>query len=246
MDLKPLAVASCCVLTLSFAACRDVARMLASKPKEEEPWKRNVLAARIQWPKTGLRQTVELSQRLNRAYAIPGVAEVAAVDILPGVPSSRQKSPLVIRLEDGPTLNLTGGLLRVISPRYFRVMDILLIRGRPFTEGDYEGRPAVVIVDESYAKRVWPGQDPIGKRMLLHNAGPWATVVGIVQDGPGSQGTPELYIPYTQGASYGQDVQSLPWFVLARIRGDQKAVAPMLSRAMGQEFQDLGTWLKKP
>ena len=60
-----------------------------------------------------------------------------------------------------------------------------------------------------------------------------------VQDGPGAQGKPEVYIPYTQHTSQGGDIQSLPWFVLARAAGDPKAVAPVLSRAIGQEFEDL-------
>jgi hypothetical protein len=244
MDLKPLAVASCCVFALSFAACWDAVRLLAPKAEEEEPWKRDVLAARIQLPAAGS-ASGELSRLLDRAATVPGVEAVAAVDILPGVTLLRQKSSLVIRHEDVPNLDLTDGFLRVISPGYFRVMSISLLQGRDFSMGDFEGSPPVVIVDAGYAKRVWPGQDPLGKRMLLYSAGPWATVVGVVQDGPNAQGRPELYIPYKQYASQVGGVRSLSWFVLARITGDPKAVAPALSRAMRRDFQDLGTWLKK-
>jgi hypothetical protein len=238
MDLKPLAVASCCVFALSFTACREA-------PKEEEPWQRNVLVARVQLPDTGPRSMMELSRLLERADAVPGAA-AAAADILPGVVLYRQRGMLVITNEGGLPLDLKDGVFRVISPEYFKVMNIRLLRGRDFSVVDNAGSPAVAIVGESYAKRAWPSQDPIGKRMMLHSVGPRATVVGVVQDGPGDQGKLELYIPFTQCASYGQDIQRLPWFMLARTKGDPKAVAPALSRAVGQEFQDLGTWLKKP
>src|SRR5262249_19195164 len=147
---------------------------------------------------TGLRSMMELSRLLERADAVPGVEAVAAVDILPGVVLFRERGMLVIRNEGGLDLDLKDGFFRVISPEYFKVMNIHLLRGRGFSVVDYAGRPAVAIVGESYAKRAWPGQDPIGKRMMLHSVGPRATVVGIVQDGPGPQGTLELYIPFTQ------------------------------------------------
>jgi hypothetical protein len=70
--------------------------------------------------------------------------------------------------------------------------------------------------------------------------------VGVVQDGPDAQGSPELYFPLAQYALHGQDVQDRPWFVVARASGDPKEVAPVLSRALGRDFQNLGTWLKKP
>ncbi|MFL6232425.1 MAG: ABC transporter permease [Thermoanaerobaculia bacterium] len=244
MDLKPLAVASCCVLALSFAACQDMAPMLVEKPKEEAPWKRNILAAKIQPSEAGQPPTAELSQLLERAGAVPGVKTVEAVDILPGVTPFRQKTPYVIQQEGRP-IDLTDGLLRGVSLGYFRAMEIRLLQGREFSAMDGEHFVPVAIVGESYAKKIWPRQSAIGQRMSLHKTGPWATVVGVVQDGPGAQGTPELYFPLAQYALHGQDVQSRPWFVIAHVTGDPKDVAPALSRAVGRDFQDLGTWLKK-
>jgi len=238
MDLKPLAVASCCVLALSLAACQDVARMLIEKPKEA-PWKREILAAKIQPAETG-----ELSQLLERAGMVPGVKAVAAVDILPGVAPFRQKTPYAIQLE-GRAVDLTDGLLRGVSLGYFRAMEMRLLQGREFSERDDEHFVPVAIVGESYARKIWPTQNALGQRMSIHKNGLWATVVGVVQDGPDAQGTPELYFPLAQYVMHGQDVQSRPWFVVAHVSGDPKTVAPALSRAVGRDFQDLGTWLKK-
>jgi hypothetical protein len=214
--------------------------MLIPKVQEEEPWKRDILAAKIQPSEAG-----ELSHLLERAGAVPGVTAVAAVDILPGVAPFRQKTPYAIR-QDGSSVDLTDGLLRVVSPGYFKAMSIRLLHGRELSASDNEGFPPVAVIGVSCAKKIWPQQDALGRRVSFRKAGPWTTVVGVVEDGPGAQGTPEIYIPYRQVALQGQDVQSLSWFMLARITGDPKTVAPALSRAMRHDFQGLGAWLKKP
>src|SRR5262249_25825387 len=72
----------------------------------------------------------------------------------------------------------------VATPDYFRAMGMRLIRGRWFTEQDGRGGRDVIVVNESMAKRFWPNQDPIGKRMdiqLMMTPG-WQEVVGIVAD----------------------------------------------------------------
>lgn len=56
-----------------------------------------------------------------------------------------------------------------VSPDYFRVMGIPLQQGREFTEHDDEKAPAAVIISETMARRYWPGEDPIGKRIGLGN-----------------------------------------------------------------------------
>ena len=56
------------------------------------------------------------------------------------------------------------------TPDYFRAMDIRLLQGRLFDERDTAKSPPVVIVGQSLAARLWPGQDPIGRRMLAYGA----------------------------------------------------------------------------
>jgi putative ABC transport system permease protein len=70
-----------------------------------------------------------------------------------------------------------------ITPRYFRTMGIPLIRGRDFTEQDTATNPGVVIINETFARSRFPGEDPIGRRLRRGAPGsPWLTVVGIVGD----------------------------------------------------------------
>jgi putative ABC transport system permease protein len=75
--------------------------------------------------------------------------------------------------------------MRGTTPGYFETIGQRLLRGRDFTETDRADSPPVAIVNESFARRFWPGQDPIGKRVKhgrLDNPRPWYTVVGVVAD----------------------------------------------------------------
>jgi putative ABC transport system permease protein len=79
---------------------------------------------------------------------------------------------------DAPSVERYG-----ITPDYFRVMRIPLKRGRLITEADRSDAPRVIVVGETAAKQVWPGQEPIGKRVRMPGVkGEWYTVVGIVGD----------------------------------------------------------------
>ena len=75
--------------------------------------------------------------------------------------------------------------MRATGPGYFGTIGQRLLRGRDFTETDRADSPPVCIVNESFARRFWPGQDPLGKRIKrgrLDGPRPWFTVVGVVAD----------------------------------------------------------------
>jgi MacB-like periplasmic core domain len=237
MNLKPLAIATCCLLALSAVACEGVL-----SPKKEEPsWEQNILAAEIRLPGAGQPVVARLSELLDRARAVPGVQAVAVVDNLPG-PAARRRILHGVRHESAPAP--TASLVQGISTGYFVTMGIGLIVGRPFAESDSATSTPVAIVSETYAKKNWPGESPLGKRLNIHAAGPWSTIVGVVQDGPNTEGLPEVYIPYTQYGMHRQYIQVFNWFLLARVAEDPKAVAPGLQQAVGQEVWGLREWLK--
>jgi len=96
-----------------------------------------------------------------------------------------------------------------ISPNYFAAMGIRL-RGREFNDADAAGAPGVAIVSESVARRAWPNQDPIGKRVSVQTKPKpedWLTVVGVAGDIRQTEITqpvvPALYRPYRQVAQTG-------------------------------------------
>ena len=142
------------------------------------------------------------------------------LDSLPGV----QVSSLAITMPTGGAMNtpyeIEGtppvdekrrpeiGLL-VISPDYFRAMDVKIRRGRGFGDADGVAGPPVVMVNQRFAEKYFPNQDPVGKRLRTFDrdkAGPWLTVVGVVpnilQNLPNQNNTRELtgliYVPYRQ------------------------------------------------
>jgi putative ABC transport system permease protein len=73
----------------------------------------------------------------------------------------------------------------VVSPDFFKAMGIRLLEGRVFTEHDLEDSQAVVVVDEKFARKWWPNESPVGKRLQIHRTSPdsnaqWSEVVGVV------------------------------------------------------------------
>jgi len=95
----------------------------------------------------------------------------------------------------------------VIGPHYFPAMGIPLRLGRAFSDSDTPTTERVVIVSESLARKQWPGEDPIGKRLKVgadpsDKSLPWLSVVGVAgnvrSEGQYAPFIPELYVPYTQ------------------------------------------------
>jgi predicted permease len=120
------------------------------------------------------------------------------------------------------------------TPDYFRAMDIRLLRGRLFDRQDTALSAPVVIVGESLAANLWPGQDPIGKRLLTHgapeeaNERQWQTVVGVVEDARYREVETkrfDLYLPYRQAPNHVQDF-------MVRFAGDPLASVPALRTAV--------------
>jgi len=92
-----------------------------------------------------------------------------------------------------------------VSPGYFKAMRMPVLRGRDFTESDSATTPGVVIVSQTVAQTLWPGQDPIGKRISMEDEPKpedWLTVVGLVEDvkqqGLAKGSEPAIYQPYLQ------------------------------------------------
>ena len=131
---------------------------------------------------TASQRTNFFQQTLERVRALPGVVADAAVDSLPLTDGSTQP----VQVEGQPPETLADQpevAVRIISPGYFRTMHIPLIEGRDFTDADKAGSEPVVLVSESFARRFWPHQSPIGKRVgLTFSPGPPRTVIGVVGD----------------------------------------------------------------
>lgn len=91
---------------------------------------------------------------------------------------------------------------RSVSHDYFRAMGISLLKGRAFTERDATGATGVVIINETLARRFFPDEDPVGRRIGLSGPPDWREIVGVVRDarnyGLDEEVRPEAFIPYLQ------------------------------------------------
>jgi putative ABC transport system permease protein len=150
-------------------------------------------------------------QLLERMKSLPGVRWASVSRGLPvegwnGMGFVTEENPAPPPNEE-PDANYL-----VIGPDYFRVMGVPLLEGRFFTDQDTNESARVVIVNEKLARKQWPGQDPIGRRLRMdgNNNSPWLTVVGVAGNVKTQWPYPgflsELYVPYTQ----------YPWLLFPR------------------------------
>jgi len=166
---------------------------------------------------TSTRPQVTLQEILERIRGGPGVESVGAVSTLPDNIGAARTQTIAIENRppatpgEYPTANFQG-----VTPDYFRTMGIPLLQGRAFSESDAYEAPWVVIINQTMAKRYFPNQNPVGKRLAMggrKNPGqpdgadpsgrlPWKEIVGVVADmkklSLRAETVPDVYVPYWQ------------------------------------------------
>jgi putative ABC transport system permease protein len=156
---------------------------------------RDVLTARLWLPQPNIPSTGKYfthdariafyDEVLRRARRLPGVDAVAAAVALP-FDGSRSGSTVTIEgAENDAVSRVPAVQTNVASAGFFELLGVRILRGRTFTEQDDQRAPLVVVITESMARRYWPGEDPIGRRLHFGGAqakNPWMTVVGVVSD----------------------------------------------------------------
>jgi predicted permease len=142
---------------------------------------------------------------LDRLRATPGVTAIALGNDLP---LDGGASATLYSAEGQPAMtaqNIPRCYVHQVTPEFFSTLRIPLVAGRTFAEAEAIPRPTAVIVSERLAKRFWPGQDPIGKRMkfgTLESGNTWMAIVGVagevkyrgLPDNPTAD--PDVYIPF--------------------------------------------------
>ncbi len=142
----------------------------------------------------------ELLERIN---ALPGVTSAGAAY---SPPLTGRNNNWSIIIDGRPVANVgeaPAELVQRVTPEYFDVLGLQLVRGRLFTRFDVADARPVVIVSESMARKHWPAEDAIGKRMRVFAGDPpWMEVIGIVKDvrhtAPHREPRPRWYVPYAQ------------------------------------------------
>jgi putative ABC transport system permease protein len=173
----------------------------------------------------------------ERMASLPGVRSSAAMLL---IPLSHRSWELRVHPEGIPVEKATGQsvLFNIVSPEYFETVGVSLVRGRGFTVADRDGTVPVAIIDETMARRFWPGDDPLGKRITVQEttgtppAPLYRTVVGVVKNLRHYElATPsriQVYIPLDQaGPRYGIIMR-----VALRTDGDPRRLELPLRQAL--------------
>jgi len=161
-----------------------------------------VLAAEVVLPKTKYpdeaRQTAFFQQLLERIKSLPDVEAAGGTSNLP---LSGTNMVFLASVEGRPNSSFPASF-RAVSQDYLRAMRIPLLKGRWFDNRDTASSPSVVIVNETMARLVWPGEEPLGKRIKHGFKNQVAEIVGVIGDvkyaGLDQQTTAEMYAPFSQ------------------------------------------------
>ena len=189
----------------------------------------HILTVRFSLPNEKYKEDQQVSifyeQLLSRVVRQPGVETAGVTNNLP-IGEVDQLPLLYFRIY-GRAKSLTAELpdaeARIVSPDYFRAMQIPLRRGRYFDSRDTKGAPEVALISETVARRYFPNEDPIGKRITLHTVlEEWSTIIGVVGDVKGSTLTVE---PYPQIYSCYLQSPTRSMTLVARTTGDPLAIS---------------------
>jgi putative ABC transport system permease protein len=215
---------------------------LAAVPLGFEPG--HVLTLRVGLPEIRYPRADDVlgfyGELLRRLHALPGVTAAAVVSDRPMAELSNQELTIPGREEPGGVAATAS--VRRISPEYFAAMRIPLRAGRAFGDQDQARGLPVAIVNETMAKRFWPGANPLGRQFAPGRgtaAGTpgaaaagrrWTTIVGVVGDARQRRSAlaevrPELYLPLAQTAEQARDMA-----ILVRTTGDPTAWTAAVER----------------
>lgn len=219
---------------------RSFANLIRVEPGFET---RNLITGRFSLPLEtypGDDDRVQFFERLRRDVEALSGMEAAALVSNP--PFSGFNNDYTFYVEGMETVSSYSGSeeYHSISPGYFRALRIPLLAGREFDEHDDARAPQVVVVSESFARKYWSGEDPLGKRMKMNDRAsdsPWLTVVGVAGDvrhaGLAAESLPIYYRSYFQ---MNEETMTLvarasgkPEPVLASVRAEVRKLDPNLA-----------------
>ncbi|HEY6387852.1 MAG TPA: ABC transporter permease [Candidatus Acidoferrum sp.] len=171
-------------------------------------------------------QTKEFYRSLEtKIRALPGVQSASLASAVPIGYAFGRESVYIEGRPVPPGQKAPEMMFNSVDAPYFETLRVRVLLGRAFTDADSETSPRVAIVNETMARRFWPGESPIGKRFsLTSDAGPFVEIVGVARDGKYRVLTedpqPYLYVPLTQRFTAQRTLQirsSMPLASLAPI-----------------------------
>jgi macrolide transport system ATP-binding/permease protein len=169
----------------------------------------------------------QVTQEVGR---LPGVQSVAISQGLPVGDGYGNGTTFEVIGRPGHEENNAANT-KTVSAGYFRTIQARLLRGRYFTEEEDSSKPLVMIVNQSFARKYFPNEDPLGKQIRFDASEPPIKIVGVTDDikeGPlDAEAHPELYIPFDQDPHYA-------FYVIARTSQEPQALLTTLSETIHQ------------
>jgi predicted permease len=170
--------------------------------------------------------------------AVPGVEAVSAGQSVPFRPSLSTLIALP-GTDELPVSGRTYPTYYAVTPDHFRTVGGRILRGRAFLPSDRAGAAPVIIVEQALGEKLWPGEDALGKCLILGGAGqPCREVVGVASNTRRfvrtAEGAMRYYVPLSQRIS-----QNPPQALLVRTHGDPAAAAPAIRAALVSIAPDL-------
>ena len=189
-------------------------------------------------------------EAITRIKALPGVKSAAFTGSLP-IEGQEWGSVFVVENQPVPERSqIPAAAFNPSSPEYFQTMDIRLIEGRLFTDADRDKTPTVAIINETMARRFWPNESPIGKRLKQgwpEWETPWREVVGVVADvklnGVIEKTPLHVYLPLAQVPSSGMYLairtESDPTAMTTSVKAALHSIDPNLPVYMVRTMDDM-------
>jgi predicted permease len=189
----------------------------------------------LAWSAPKVERLIPLGEELLRRFrATPGVQAATPIMIPPFLGANVFHGQVVIEgqtkaeEERDPSVPLELG-----NADYFRTFDVPILRGRGILESDREDAPLVAVLSQSIARRLWPDENPIGKRIKYWSQDTWRTVVGVAGDirfRSLREATPTIYLPWRQTPSwqlaFAVRTSASLGSVIGAIRREARAVDP--------------------
>ena len=177
-----------------------------------------------------------IRELLRRGLLLPGVKEIA-VGSAGAIPLNHENNLFPLVVEGSTTRSNLSHQVEgsSVTPDYFHVLGIPLLRGRLFTETDVEKAPTVAVVNDAFARAWWPNENPIGKRMKVGRAADsWTTVVGVVTNAR-TESLENANIPQVYLSSWQRTDKDLAIFLRGRL---DPAKLPEQVRAVVQSLNN--------
>jgi predicted permease len=201
---------------------------------------------------TATQEAVFLREVLRRNLTLPGVEE-AAVSDRAALPLGHGQSDIRPRplIREGEDVHSSQPALidtAIVSPEYFHVLGMTLVRGRFFVDQDLEDTPPVAVINQAAARTYWPNQDPVGKHVHVRTRSDkpeWTTIVGVIADARteslANAGIPQLYLDI-----YQRPAKFLAFYlrgqvdpaILAQVRTQIQTVDPELPVFRAETLDD--------